>query len=105
LSKKLPQKLSRPSEKKIRTGCSQRNTASASNLTVSHVNYIRKHKKFKRPLMTDQEKAQLRPKCRKLLNKYRGYNFIIDDESYFTLSHTTQLRKWHFLLKQHSKDA
>jgi hypothetical protein len=80
-----------------RTGCSQRKTASAFNLTVSHVNYIlkkysdiRKYKKFKRPLMNDQQRAQLRPKCRKLLNKYRDYNFIIDDESYFTLSHTTQ---------------
>jgi hypothetical protein len=30
-----------------------------------------------------------RSKSRKLLNKYRDYNFIIDDESYFTLSHTT----------------
>ncbi len=35
--------------------------------------------------MNDQQKAQLRPKCRKLLNKYRDYNFIIDDESYITL--------------------
>jgi hypothetical protein len=40
--------------------------------------------------MNDKQKAQLRPKCRKLSNKYRDYNFIIDDESYFTLSRTTQ---------------
>ena len=39
--------------------------------------------------MTQLQKSQLRPKCRKILEKYRGYNFILDDESYFTLSHTT----------------
>ena len=39
--------------------------------------------------MTALQKAQLRPECRKLLRKYRGYNFILDDESYCTLSHTT----------------
>ena len=25
-------------------------------------------------------------KCRNLLDKYRGYNFIVDDENFFTLS-------------------
>ena len=39
--------------------------------------------------MTEQQKKTLRPKCRAMTEKYRGYNFIIDDESYFTLSHTT----------------
>ena len=38
--------------------------------------------------MTEQQKKTLRPKCRAMTEKYRGYNFIIDDESYFTLSHT-----------------
>jgi len=36
--------------------------------------------------MTQLHKSQLRPKCRKILEKYRGYNFILDDENYFTLS-------------------
>jgi hypothetical protein len=99
IAKKATPKVIKAIKRKFnhRTGCSQRKTASAFNLTVSHVNYIlkkysdiRKYKKFKRPLMNDQQRAQLRPKCRKLLNKYRDYNFIIDDESYFTLSHTTQ---------------
>jgi hypothetical protein len=36
--------------------------------------------------MTQLHKSQLRPKCRKILEKYREYNFILDDENYFTLS-------------------
>ena len=31
----------------------------------------------------------MRPKCRKLASKYKSYQFIQDDESYFTLSNTT----------------
>ena len=46
--------------------------------------------------MTQLQKSQLRPKCRKILEKYRGYNFILDDESYFTLSHT-ETRYYHSL--------
>jgi hypothetical protein len=39
--------------------------------------------------MTASHKKQLRPKRRKILSNYRGYNFILGDESYFTLSNTT----------------
>ena len=42
--------------------------------------------------MTQLQKSQLRPKCRKILEKYRRYNFILDDESCFTLSHTNGLK-------------
>ena len=31
----------------------------------------------------------MRPKCRRLLCRYRETDFIIDDESYFTLSNTS----------------
>jgi hypothetical protein len=31
----------------------------------------------------------VRPKCRKLIEKYSKVDFILDDESYFTLSNTT----------------
>ena len=50
---------------------------------------IRVYKKYKKPKMTLLQRRQLRPKCKKILEKYRGYNFIIDDEKYFTLSNTT----------------
>jgi DNA invertase Pin-like site-specific DNA recombinase len=77
IAKKATPKVIKAIERKFNhhTGFSQRKTASAFNLTISHVNYIlkkysdiRKYKKFKRPLMNDQQKAQLRKhKCRKLV--------------------------------------
>ena len=46
--------------------------------------------------MTEEQKKSLRLKCKALTEKYRGYNFIVDDESCFTLSHTTLPRKDRF---------
>ena len=51
---------------------------------------IKRRKKRKRPLMTDLQKAQVRPKCRRILEKFGRLDFILDDESYFTLSHDSQ---------------
>ena len=39
--------------------------------------------------MTELQQKLARPKCRKLLATFGKNDFIIDDESYFTLSHTT----------------
>jgi len=79
-----------------KTGRSQRKSANLFNMSQAYVSKIlkkysniRAYKKYKKPLMTALQKKQLRPKCRKILNKYRGYSFILDDESYFTLSNTT----------------
>ena len=47
---------------------------------------IKKRKKQKRPLIT----AQLRPKGHRMLEKFGHLDFIIDDESYFTLSNNSQ---------------
>ena len=44
------------------------------------------YKRSKRPNRTPVQRLVARPKCRKLYYKYRNYNFIIDDESYFTFS-------------------
>jgi len=64
IAKKATPKVIKAIKRKFnhRTGCSQRKTASAFNLTVSHVKYIlkkysdiRKYKKFKRPLMNDHD--------------------------------------------------
>ena len=44
------------------------------------------YKRTKRPDRTPIERLVARPKCRNLYYKYRHYDFIIDDESYFTLS-------------------
>ena len=80
-----------------RHGCSQRRTASKFNIAQSYLNKILKessgvkyYKKLKKPLMTDEQKKLLRPKCKAIVENYRRYNFIVDDESYFTLSHTTR---------------
>lgn len=80
-----------------RSGCSQRATArelGCSPWYVSHM--LRKHtsircfKKYKRPLLTQLQREQARPKCRAMYNLYRDSDFIIDDESYFTLTGANQ---------------
>jgi hypothetical protein len=40
--------------------------------------------------MSDRQKAQLRPKCRRMQEKFGRLDFILDDESYFTLGHDSQ---------------
>jgi hypothetical protein len=79
-----------------KSGRSQKKSANLSNMHQTYVSKIlkkysniRAYKKYKKPLMTQFQKSQLRPKCRKILEKYREYNFILDDELYFTLSHKT----------------
>ena len=47
------------------------------------------YKRKRRPNRTPIQRLVARPKCRKLLEKYRRHNFILDDESYFTLSNST----------------
>jgi hypothetical protein len=76
--------------------CSQRTVDSKFNITQLYVCKILKessdincYKKYKRSLMNAEQKKSLRPKCKQLVEKNCGYKFIIDDESYFTLLHTT----------------
>jgi hypothetical protein len=40
--------------------------------------------------MTAAQKAAARPKCKKLLTEYKKLDFVLDDESYFTLSNSDQ---------------
>jgi len=98
VAKKLTPKVIKAIKRSFnhKTGRSQRKSARSFNMSQSYVSKIlkkysdiRAYKKYKKPLMTASQKKQLRPKCRKILSKYRGYNFILDDESYFTLSNTT----------------
>ena len=76
-------------------GRSQRKFAKSIGCTQGYVSKmlkrntnIRCFKRFKKPLMTEKQKKEARPKCRKLLEAYRDVDFVIDDESYFTLSHS-----------------
>ena len=50
--------------------------------------------KFKKTLMKVTQKACVRSKCRTMLTKYRELDFILDDESYFTLDHSAQPQRW-----------
>ena len=50
---------------------------------------VRCRKKLTRPHQTEQQKKTTRSKCRRLLNANRKNDFIIDDDSYFTLSNSS----------------
>ena len=47
------------------------------------------YKRTKRPGRTPLQRLVARPKCRDLYRTYRNSDFIIDDESYFTLSNSS----------------
>ena len=65
-------------------------TQSYVSKILKHSTNVRKYKKNKRPKLNEAQKKAGRSKCRRMLEEYPGYNFILDDEYYFTLSHTTQ---------------
>lgn len=80
-----------------RSGCSQRSVARKKNCNQSTISRILKkysnikcYKKAKKAAMTELQKKQARPKCRKMLEKFKNLDFIIDDESYFTLTNSDQ---------------
>lgn len=80
-----------------KSGRSQKNMASKLGCHRTYIgkilkkySAIRLRKKQKRPLMSEQQKAQARAKCRRMLEKYGHLDFILDDESYFTLSNDSQ---------------
>ena len=50
---------------------------------------IKCRKKTRKPKRTPSQLKQMRPKCRKLHKTYKNLIFILDDESYFTLSNST----------------
>lgn len=49
---------------------------------------IKYRKKITVPLRTEKQKGVIRPRCGRILKKFPDHEFIIDDESYFTLSHS-----------------
>jgi transposase len=49
---------------------------------------IRKYKKKKSPKYTETQKIMVKRQCAWLYRYYRSYDFVIDDEKYFTLSHS-----------------
>jgi len=80
----------------LKAGCSQRGVAEKFNCSQQYVSYILRNKtdvkarkKTRRPDRTLNQKKTMRPKCRKLYNQFKDYDFIMDDESYFTLSNSS----------------
>jgi transposase len=63
-----------------------------SYMTISRIlkqhTEVRCYKKQKKPLMTEPQKRMAKPKCRWIYEKFHDFDFILDDESYFTLSNT-----------------
>lgn len=87
------QKIGRLFENK--SGCSQRNVARKFKCDQSYISKIlhsktgiRTYKKTRKPNRNEQQKKDIRPKCRKLYNQYHHLDVLMDDESYFTLSNS-----------------
>lgn len=79
-----------------KSGVSQRIAARKLKCSPSYVNKLLKQrtnircwKKKTVPKRTQKQIISARPKCRKMLENYRNSHFILDDESYFTLSNST----------------
>ena len=79
-----------------KSGVSQRSAARKFNISLSYVNKllkeqsdIRCRKRIKIPLRTEAQKHLAKTKYSRLYRKYNNFFFVLDDESYFTLSHST----------------
>lgn len=77
-------------------GISQKSAAATLKCSRQYVSMMLKkrtsiklHKKTRKPKRTLLQLKNMRPKCRNLHKKYKFKTFVIDDESYFTLSNST----------------
>lgn len=77
-------------------GISQRQAARKFGCTQSYIcrtlekkSDIRFYKKKKIPCRTDKQLERIKPLCRHLYRNFRNLDWILDDESYFTLGNTT----------------
>lgn len=57
--------------------------------TLQRHTEIKLRKKQKIPERTEEQKVKIRERCGILNSKYRNLSWIIDDESYFTLKHSS----------------
>lgn len=78
-----------------KSGISTRMLAKKFNCNQSHIVRTLKHKcgiryrkKITIPERTEGQKQKIRPRCRRLLEKFSGKCFILDDESYFTFKNS-----------------
>ena len=57
--------------------------------TLKKFTEIKKRKKIKILKRTDEQKQKIKTLCGRLYLKYQNFLWIIDDEFYFTLTHST----------------
>jgi len=57
--------------------------------TLTTKTSIKRRKKKTIPDRTENQKALAKSKCGRMIRKFAGRSFLLDDESYFTLSHST----------------
>lgn len=77
-------------------GINQKNLSSKFKCTRQYIGKVLKRKlkinlrkKSDIPDRTPRQQAEAREKCSRLYRKYKNFEWILDDESYFTLSHAT----------------
>ena len=94
MTKKAIQKLVSMFDHKC--GISQTQAARKFNCSQKHIcktlatkTQMRTRKKMKIPMRSEKQKALARTKCSRLFQKLQNRTCIIDDESYFTLAHTS----------------
>uniref|UniRef100_T2MAU0 C-myc promoter-binding protein n=1 Tax=Hydra vulgaris TaxID=6087 RepID=T2MAU0_HYDVU len=73
------------SEKKALKMTQKKNTS----VKINTKSKIKKRKKKKIPHRTDDQKLMAKTKCGRLYRAFSKFDWIIDDESYFTLSHSS----------------
>lgn len=78
-----------------RSGISTRKLAKKFKCAQSHIvqtirdkTDVKYRKKILVPARTEKQEEDIRPRCSRLWSKFRRHEFILDDESYFTLSHS-----------------
>ena len=70
-------------------GCKFNISFNYARSIIKNKSGIKRRKKIKIPLRSLVQKVLAKQKCRRLYMKFHNYVWIIDDESYFTLSHST----------------
>lgn len=90
MTKKTIKRLERMFDNKA--GVSQRYAAKLYECTQQYISKslkkvgVKARKKQKSPAYTDAQISRVKANCRWMTNNYAGKSFILDDESYFTLS-------------------
>ena len=94
MTKKAVEKLKRMFDHK--DAISQRQAAREFNCSQKHIcrtlltkTKIRARKKIRIPKRSEQQKALAQTKCSRLFQKLQNRSCVMDDESYFTLAHTS----------------